>query len=94
MNEKKYLFEVLRIVESKNRLRMLFYYQLSFVLLSSLFLCFAVQIELISHQPATLFLGLVMGFFIAKTEMIFNFKYLIKHLNGDSIKKWLSNNGV
>jgi hypothetical protein len=90
VNEKRYLCDILKVVESKKRLRRVFYYQVIWVLLSLAILYCAAHFGLTSRSTAVLLIGFVCGIFIAKVEAIYNFRYLISHLSAQSIKARLS----
>ena len=94
MDEKKYLSMLLEIVESENRLRKLFYYLVIFVFLGLLVLYCAAHYELTTRLNAVLLMGIIAGYFLAKAETIYNFRYLINHLSADSIKTRLSKIGA
>lgn len=91
MNENRYLSGILKIVESKNGVRRLFYYQAAWVLFSILLLYGAAHFQVVSRSTAVLFIGLVSGIFVARAESIFNFRYLAGHINVESLKARLSN---
>lgn len=90
MNENKYLSGMLKIVESKNGLRRLFYYQVAWVMLSILVLSGAAHFQVVSRSTAVLLIGFVSGLFVARVESIFNFRYLAGHIRVESLKARLS----
>ena len=90
MSETKYLKAILKITESPSRVRKLFYYHAAWVVASILVIYFISRLELMPPSTAVLFVGMFVGFFIAKLEGLYNLRYLLRHIDTDSIKSRIS----
>lgn len=94
MYEKKYLKKVLKIIDSPNRLRVIFYQQIAWIGICSLGIAAALDNDLITKTEAALAFGIFLGTLFSGVERIYHFNIIRSHLNRNSIQQNIEQNGL
>jgi hypothetical protein len=90
VSEIKYLEAILRIKEAPSRVRNAFYRHVVWVVFSILVLFLISQLNLMPRINVVILIGMFVGIFIAKIENLYYLRYLLRHIDAESLKKRIS----
>ena len=90
MSEIKYLEAILRIKESPSRIRNAFYRHVVWVISSIMVMFLISQLNIMSRSNVVILIGMFVGIFIAKIENLYYLRYLLRHIDVESLKSRIS----
>lgn len=90
MSEVKYLKAILKIKESPSSIRNAFYRHVIWVIFSILVMFLISQLNLMPRINVVIFIGMFIGIFIAKIVNLYYLRYLLRHIDVESLKKQIS----